>query len=238
MNFFRRSELTPEMIGLLARYDETVRKFVGSDYRYPIRRRDWELARILQAVRSLPKGSSILDTGSFNTYLPLVLSEAGYQLTASDLILRRVAKSIGRRVGLLPPKPTEAPFFAWLGVYHRAGIPVRSLNLTRLACMDASFDCVVSLSVIEHAGDVERSLSEMHRVLVPGGRMLVTTDCSPEPTPSLNGSRHFSESELERLFAPYNVTSPRNRPDFSRENWCYGLGRPVVTAFVEIRKPR
>ena len=50
--------------------------------------------------------------------------------------------------------------------------------------------------------------------------------------------RYFSVAELTRLFAPYNVTSPRNNPDFARENWCYGLGRPVVTVFVEVTKPR
>jgi len=238
MNFFRRSELTNDVSDVLARYDTTVRKFVGAEYPHPIRMRDWELARVLAAIRSVPVGSSILDTGSFNTYLPLALAAAGYRLTASDLIWRRMIKSAERRIGLSPSKRTEAPFFTWLGVYRRAAVPVRNLNLTRLACPDASFDCVVALSVIEHVGNVERSLSEMHRVLAPGGRLLVTTDCAPEPSPFRRGVRYFSESELERLFAPYAVTSPRNHPDFARENWCYDLGRPVVTMFTEITKPR
>jgi SAM-dependent methyltransferase len=125
-----------------------------------------------------------------------------------------------------------------MGIYRRAGIPVRNLNLAKLSCRSASFDCVIALSVVEHVPDVERCLSEMYRVLAPGGRMLVTTDCSPEPRPYAEGVRYFSEPELERLFAPYPVTSARNPPDFSPENWCYGLGRPVVTAFVEVIKPR
>jgi SAM-dependent methyltransferase len=236
MNFFRRSELTAELSGLLARYDDTIRRFVGPEFRYPIRMRDWELARILEAVSTVPVGSSILDTGSYNTYLALALASSGYRLTASDLLWRRMLKSFERRLGLAPAKPTEAPFFAWLGVYRRAGVPVRSLNLTRLSCPDASFDCVVALSVIEHVPDVERCLSEMYRVLAPGGRMLVTTDCAPEPQAYAGGVRYFSEAELEALFGPYPVTSLRNRPDFAGENWCYGLGRPVVTAFVEVTK--
>jgi SAM-dependent methyltransferase len=238
MNFFRRSELTPDVADVLKRYDETVRGSVGAGYPHPIRMRDWELARILEAIRPVPVGSSILDTGSFNTYLPLALAASGYRMTASDLLWRRAAKCIERRLGLSPAKPTEAPFFTWLGVYRRAGVPVRNLNLTRLSCPDASFDCVVALSVIEHVADVERSLSEMYRVLAPGGRMLVTTDCAPETQPLVGGVRYFSESDLERLFAPYPVTSPLNRPDFSEENWCYGLGRPIVTAFAEVTKPR
>ena len=68
--------------------------------------------------------------------------------------------------------------------------------------------------------------------------MLVTTDCAPEPSPFNGGVRYFSEAELDRLFAPFPVTSQRNRPDFARENWCYNLDRPVVTAFAEITKPR
>jgi hypothetical protein len=116
MNYYRRSDLTPDVAKTLFRYDETVRKFVGADYRHPIRMRDWELARVLEAVRSVPVGSSILDTGSFNTYLPLVLASQGYRLTASDLMWSRLAKSAERRLGLAPGKATEAPYFTWKGV--------------------------------------------------------------------------------------------------------------------------
>jgi len=238
MNYYRRSELTADVAGVLARYDETVRRFVGPDYSHPLRMRDWELARVLEAVRAVPVGSSILDTGSFNTYLPLVLASYGYRLTASDLIWRRLVKSIERRLALAPAKATEAPFFEWLGVYSKARVPVRNLNLTRLRCPNSSFDCVVALSVIEHVPQVERALAEMYRVLAPGGRLLITTDCSPEPVAYANGVRYFSEAEIEALFRPFPVTSRRNTPDFSRENWCYGANQPVVTAFIEVTRPR
>jgi len=36
--------------------------------------------------------------------------------------------------------------------------------------------------------------------------------------PYAGGVRYFSEAELERLFAGYPVTSPRNHPDFAPEN--------------------
>jgi SAM-dependent methyltransferase len=238
MNYYRRSDLTPDVASTLARYDETVRKFVGAEYRYPIRMRDWEIARVLQAVRTVPVGSSILDTGSYNSFLPLALAAQGYRLTASDLTWARMVKSFERSVGLAPKKTTEAPFFEWRAVYKKAGVPVRNLNLTHLSCPDSSFDCVVALSVIEHLPDIERALREMYRVLAPGGRILITTDCAAEGTPYENGVRFFSEAELAKLFSPYNVTSRRDRPDFAEENWCYGLGRPVVTVFVEITKPR
>ncbi len=201
MNYYRRSELTADVAAVLARYDETIRRFVGPGYSYPLRMRDWELIRVLEAVRSVPVGSSILDTGSYNTFLPLAFASGGYRVTASDLIWRRRLKSVERRLGLAPAKSTEAPYFAWLQVYRQAGVPVRNLNLTGLSCPDASFDCVVALSVIEHVPNVERSLAEMYRVLAPGGRMLVTTDCAPEPTAYTKGVRYFSESELEAMFS-------------------------------------
>src|SRR5271170_1431354 len=81
MNFFRRDELTPRVSDTLARYDETVRRFVGQSYPHPIRAGDWELSRALDASRSVPIGSSILDTGSYNSYLPLALAAAGYRTT-------------------------------------------------------------------------------------------------------------------------------------------------------------
>jgi len=95
MNYFRRSDLTTEVIGLLTRYDETIRRFVGPGYRHPIRMRDWELARILVAIRSVPVGSSVLDTGSYNTYLALALGAAGYRSGAPR---RRVRRFFERRM--------------------------------------------------------------------------------------------------------------------------------------------
>jgi SAM-dependent methyltransferase len=38
---------------------------------------------------------------------------------------------------------------------------------------DGSFDVVVSIGCLHHTGDLPRAISEVHRVLVPGGRALV-----------------------------------------------------------------
>jgi SAM-dependent methyltransferase len=238
MNFFCRAELTPRVSEALARYDETIRRFVGKDYPHSLRTRDWELSRALDASRSVPIGSSVLDTGSYDSYLPLALAAGGYRTTASDLTWRHFVKGIGQKVGLAPSRPNHAPFSKWMGVYRKAGVHVRNLDVSRIASANASFDCVIALSVLEYVHDVRGSLSEMYRVLAPGGRMLITTACSPEPEPYSEGVRSFSEAQLESLFAGYPVTSPRIRPDFARENWCYGQDRAVVTAFVEVTKSR
>ena len=237
MNFYRRSDFTPDDERLLAAYDQEILAQLGPDFRFPVRMRDWELRRVLAATAGLTPGARILDTGAFNTYLGLHLARTSAAVTVSDLLWARAWKSALRRVGLAPAKPTEIGYLAWHRTMRQHGLAVRNIDLTRINLPDASFDCIISLSVIEHIPAIEQALAEMYRVLAPGGRLLLTTDCSREPVPFARGVRYFSEAELERLFAPYPVTSPRNHPDFSPVNWCYGGKIPVITSFVEITKP-
>lgn len=49
------------------------------------------------------------------------------------------------------------------------------LNATSLPFADNSFDAVVSFEVIEHVKDYERFLSEIHRVLRRGGKLILST---------------------------------------------------------------
>ena len=238
MNFYRRSEHTPELERTLAAYDREILQLLGPDYPFPVRMRDWELGRVLASTAGLGRDARILDTGAFNTYLGLYLSRRHAAVTVSDLLRDRALKSALRRLGLAPAKPTEAGYLGWHRAMRRHGLAVRHIDLTRINLPDGSFDCIISLSVLEHIPAIERALAEMYRVLAPGGRLLITTDCSPEPVPFAAGVRYFSVDELDRLFAGYPVTSMRNRPDFARENWCYGGRAPVVTSFVEITKPR
>jgi SAM-dependent methyltransferase len=238
MNFYRSRELTPHVHDFLAQYDQTIRALVGKSISSPIRMRDWELYRVIEATAGLPKNAKILDTGSFNTYLGLYLSQTFPDVTVSDLLGMRLVKSLLRRIGLAPKKATEADYSTWCRLMKEHGLKVRSVDLTRIPYPDNTFDCIVSLSVIEHVPATELALSELYRVLAPGGRLLVTTDCSQEAKPYAENVRYFTKGEMEVLFGPYPVTSMRNEPDFARENWCYGGKQAVVTSFVQITKPR
>lgn len=44
----------------------------------------------------------------------------------------------------------------------------------RLDYPDGYFDAVMMIEVLEHVGDADRTLAEVHRVLAPGGRLLLT----------------------------------------------------------------
>jgi SAM-dependent methyltransferase len=58
---------------------------------------------------------------------------------------------------------------------------------------DGSFDLVWASEVIEHIADTARWLSEVRRVLAPGGRLLLTTPSHGRIRVALAGVERFSE---------------------------------------------
>jgi SAM-dependent methyltransferase len=58
---------------------------------------------------------------------------------------------------------------------------------------DSAFDLVWASEVIEHVDDTARWLSEVRRVLAPGGRLLVTTPSHGRLRVALGGVERFSE---------------------------------------------
>ncbi|MER7116967.1 class I SAM-dependent methyltransferase [Saccharomonospora azurea] len=78
-------------------------------------------------------------------------------------------------------------------------------NLATLPVATGSVDVVANLQVIEHLWDQSGFLAECHRVLRPGGRLLVTTPnrltFTPDSDTPLNPyhTRELSPSELDEL---------------------------------------
>ena len=58
---------------------------------------------------------------------------------------------------------------------------------------DASFDLVWASEVIEHVADTARWLSEVRRVLVPRGRLLLTTPSHGRLRVAVGGVERFSD---------------------------------------------
>jgi len=79
----------------------------------------------------------------------------------------------------------------------RARYPELDFRLTPidgpLPFEDASFDAVWASEVIEHVADTARWLSECRRVLVPRGRLLLTTPSHGRLRVALYGLERFSE---------------------------------------------
>jgi SAM-dependent methyltransferase len=88
-------------------------------------------------------------------------------------------------------------------------------NLARLPFARSSVDVVANLQVIEHLWDQEGFLAECHRVLRPGGRLLITTPnrltFSPGRDTPLNPfhTRELSPSELDELLCAAGFTVER-----------------------------
>jgi len=239
MKFFDRADSTLESRALLSDYDALVAEKLGPDYPFPTRMRDWELTEVLKHLRPVSGHCRAIDTGSYNTYLGIWIARIADEVVVSDLLMRRLAKSLLRRFRLAPKKPAEAPFARWYLSMRRASskIRIRQVDLTRMPFPDGHFEYITSISVVEHIPRVEATIAEMYRCLKPGGKLLLTTDCSPEGKPYGDGVRYFTVDELEEMFYPYPVVSERRAPDFRRENWCYHGDRPLLTAFVAIEKP-
>jgi SAM-dependent methyltransferase len=76
----------------------------------------------------------------------------------------------------------DSPYRSLFGSFDRyvtADLPGEGADLeidgTRVDVQDASFDAVLSTQVLEHVPDPDAYLTEAHRMLVPGGRLVLST---------------------------------------------------------------
>ncbi|HEY8239831.1 MAG TPA: methyltransferase domain-containing protein [Kiritimatiellia bacterium] len=126
-----------------------------------------------------PKPARVLDVGAGEGYFCKLLKERGYEVEACDY---------------------QQELFKLPGVPFHKGDFNRSIPLP-----DNSYDCIVSIEVLEHLENHVQFMREVMRVLKPGGTVILTTpnvlsfpsrwhffiygytDCAPRPLdPSLD----------------------------------------------------
>ena len=132
---------------------------------------DWELRRrfLLGEVR---RGDRALDLGSGAGEFTALLREAGAEPIGVEIAEAALARARTAHPGLdFQLVPIEGP----------------------LPFADNAFDLVWSSEVIEHVADTGPWLSEIRRVLVPGGRLLLTTPSHGRGRLALGGIERFSE---------------------------------------------
>jgi len=95
-------------------------------------------------------------------------------------------------------------------------IDVRNATIEAAHLPDATFDFVTMHHVIEHLPDVTRTLKEIHRILKPGGKLMVAT-----PNTASRGRRKFQDAWLNwdpprhlYLFSPKNLPTAIERAGF------------------------
>jgi ubiquinone/menaquinone biosynthesis C-methylase UbiE len=170
-----------------SRYDDELWELVPADPGPPP-------AHLTEFVRELGPVGPALDLGCGDGRLTAELAAA--ELTAADVS----AVALGRARGRLPAaqlvelEPDEPLPFA-----------------------DSEFDLVFCAETIEHVRDVQLLLSEIRRVLVPGGELAITTPAStplgrPED-PLSPHLRRFTRRSLRRLLDDlgFEVRSLRRR---------------------------
>lgn len=107
-------------------------------------------------------------------YARVILRELGHAMT-------EVAAGMSG-AAILDYGAGPAPYRALFGGFDRyvtADLPGKGADLTiegtRVDAEDASFAAVLSTQVLEHVPDPDAYLAEAHRVLAPGGKLLLST---------------------------------------------------------------
>jgi ubiquinone/menaquinone biosynthesis C-methylase UbiE len=116
----------------------------------------WIMERI-ERESSMLQGKHLLEIGCGIGFDSLEFLKRGVRVTATDLTPNAVA--LCRR------------HFEVEGVSAEA---VRTANALDLPFEDETFDCVWSNGVFHATGDTARALREAHRVLKPGGRVVIS----------------------------------------------------------------
>lgn len=112
----------------------------------------------------------------------------------TGLILERIAQFASRAVGVdVSPGMAEHA--------RRRGLDVRVADATKLPHPDASFDVACSFKVLAHVRELDQALSEMVRVVRPGGHLVFDVY-----------NRHSLRYAAKRLFGP-KPTSQRFAED-------------------------
>jgi len=188
------------------------------------------------AIHALGSGSSkVLDAGSGFTFFPYY-----------------VASKTGAEFVCCVDNDDLADLFTRAG---EDGSPVifRSGDLRQLPLADGEVDAAYSVSVLEHTHEFDRIVGELHRVLAPGGSLVVTFDLSLDglsdiPIPRAAQLVARLSDAFEPVDAPRDLDRLVARPDLlttlhaatvdsTRLPWAHPWLSLVKSAFQHRRLP-
>jgi SAM-dependent methyltransferase len=176
-----------------------------------LHRKSWEYAMLslyLQEVGALREDAEALGVAAGHEPTLYWLSNRIGRVVATDIYGegrfagREAAGSMLDDPGAFAPYP-----------YREDRLEVRHMDALYLEFPNASFDIVFCLSSIEHFGEPANTIQaarEMGRVLRPGGRLVITTECFVGPNP-LNSPKLQYAIRLATLGRRCSAATPTKR---------------------------
>lgn len=122
---------------------------------------------------------------------------------------------------------------------HQGGTLIRGVrheDVERTSFQDQTFDIVLSFDILEHVVNLDAALSEMHRILKPGGRLFVTAPTNLNAAETLTRASVNKEGIIEHYEEPEYHGNP---VDPSGGSLCFRhfgwdlLGKLGQMGFVE-----
>jgi len=170
-------------------------------------------ARYNQVVNQIPKNPSqiILDIGCGEGVLVyLIFKKTKSQITGidTDQLSLEFAKSKFKSLKV------KAKFF--------------KANAYKLPFKNNTFDTIVSAEVIEHLSDTHKYLSEIKRVLKPGGKVIITTPVKLSEIPKDKMHvKEFTPQEFQEILNKYfkTINIKTSHPLFLRNLYILKLGK-------------
>jgi SAM-dependent methyltransferase len=136
-----------------------------------------------------------------------------------------MAQRCGQVVGVDPNEDSVANAAAKVSVRRQHNVEFFSTTLEGAGLPDNSFDKVFSFSVVEHITNYLEVISEVFRVLKPGGHFVFSTDCLagiPDDLREKHRRDHhvevyFSIDDLKRVLLSAGFRGVEVRPLFTTE---------------------
>ncbi len=179
---------------------------------------DWKLRRGF-LLRELQTGDRVLDLGSGAGEFTAEIANVAGRAVGAEVAEAAIARARARHPALefrLVPIDGPLPF------------------------EDGAFDVVWASEVIEHVADTAPWLSEVRRVLAPGGRLLLTTPSHGRLRVALGGVQRFSEplGDHLHLYTRRSLGSTLEELGFKRVSVRAAGGPPLLRRLLLARSVR
>jgi SAM-dependent methyltransferase len=164
-----------------------------------IERKAWEFAMcasFMEDVGALSPASSALSVGAGDERILFWLANRIRRVVATDVYGLGTFSTGEAAASMLEDPSSHAPF-----PYREDHLDVYRMDARKLDFPDESFDCVISISSVEHFGRGRRlrqAVREMARVLRGGGHMFIATECFVRKRPLPAGVDVLTWCQIER----------------------------------------